>query len=413
MNSVFRIYFNMRRFIGSVRLLFRRSYKPTLFVDVSLVDLNDLGTGIQRVVRSICLSLLEIDKQDFSIVPCVLKSRGIYFASRFIERYNLDLRFPHLAERNCLPKRGDTYLMADLALEAVVTAQKRGFWDFLKDIGVVRVFLIYDNIPIDFPEYFESGARQAHYDWLKAVFSAADLIICISNTVAESTLAIHSDMRAKGQVSTPFPDCCIVKLGSDIRSFSPVPPCLVYERLVPIFESAEPVFLMLGTIEPRKGHRCVLDAFDYLWGKGLHAKLLIVGRPGWMVDDLTSRILRHPAIEHRLFWLSDCADDELVAVLGRVDCLIAASYAEGFGLPIVEAAEFGIPIIARDIQVFKEVAGNSAYYFTDDSSLVFTIEKWLIDWQEGGLAETTPMTLISWRECCLKIIAALEQHRTH
>src|SRR5690606_5090572 len=122
-------------------------------------------------------------------------------------------------------------------------------------------------------------------------------------------------------------------------------------------------FLMVGTIESRKGYDQVLDAFDQLWGEGSVERLVIVGRQGWLVDDLVQRILQHPENGHRLFWLSDVSDEALVKLYERTDALIMASEAEGFGLPLIEAAKHGIPLIARDLPVFREVAGEGALYF--------------------------------------------------
>lgn len=80
--------------------------------------------------------------------------------------------------------------------------------------------------------------------------------------------------------------------------------------------------------------------------------------------------------------------------------MIAASYGEGFGLPLIEAAHYGLPIIARDIPVFREVAGSYAYYFniTDSESLAFEVRQWLELYKTGQHPESTGMPRLSWEQ---------------
>ena len=121
-----------------------------------------------------------------------------------------------------------------------------------------------------------------------------------------------------------------------------------------------PHFLMVGTLEPRKGHRIALDAFDKLWAEGVDAALTIVGKTGWGIDHLVERIKHHPELGKRLVWHESVDDAELSRLYSSCDALIAASFAEGFGLPIVEAGHFGKPVLASDIPVFREVGAGAA-----------------------------------------------------
>lgn len=107
----------------------------------------------------------------------------------------------------------------------------------------------------------------------------------------------------------------------------------------------------------------MVTAFESLWSAGEDVSLVLVGKLGWAEDALAERIRDNPRCGERLFWLEGTSDSELEAVYRSSDCLIAASEGEGFGLPLIEAAQHGKPIIARDIPVFGEVAGDHAYYF--------------------------------------------------
>jgi len=140
-----------------------------------------------------------------------------------------------------------------------------------------------------------------------------------------------------------------------------------------------PSFLMVGTIEPRKGHAQVLAAFEKLWDSGHDLRLAIVGRPGWMVEPLLEKLRRHPKLGSLLFWLEDVSDADLDRIYGACSCLIAASEGEGFGLPLIEAAKQKLPILARDIPIFREIAGDHASYFNGRTpeALAEAITDWL------------------------------------
>jgi len=138
-----------------------------------------------------------------------------------------------------------------------------------------------------------------------------------------------------------------------------------------------PYFLMVGTLAPHKGHAFALAAFESAWARGCPARLVILGRRGWMTDDLVARLNAHPERGSRLVWLDDASDAELAAAYRDAHALIAASAVEGFGLPVVEALMRGAPVIASDIPVFREVAGDAAAYFPlgDPSALAALVER--------------------------------------
>ena len=138
-----------------------------------------------------------------------------------------------------------------------------------------------------------------------------------------------------------------------------------------------PTFVMVGTVEPRKGHALVLDAFERLWSEGVDADLVIVGRHGWMSDSLAARLKTHPQAGKRLSWLEQASDEYLEKIYDVSVALIAASAAEGFGLPLVEASQRGLPVIARDIPVFREVSGDYPTYFDggDITSLTMALRQ--------------------------------------
>jgi glycosyltransferase involved in cell wall biosynthesis len=158
-------------------------------------------------------------------------------------------------------------------------------------------------------------------------------------------------------------------------------------------------FLMVGTLEPRKGHVEVLDVFEKLWADGVDANLVIVGKKGWHTNELADRLQKHPENMQRLIWLQSISDECLQRLYVEADCLIAASLGEGFGLPLIEAAQHGLPVLARDLPVFKEVAGSHASYFGAESEkdLASAIRIWLECHARGEAPTSTGMPFLTWR----------------
>ena len=169
-----------------------------------------------------------------------------------------------------------------------------------------------------------------------------------------------------------------------------------------------PSFLMVGTLEPRKGNAQTLQAFEQLWAKGIEVNLVMVGKQGWMVESLIDKIKKHPQLNKRLFWLDGISDEFLELVYSHSTCLVAASEGEGFGLPLIEAAQKKLPIIARDIPVFKEVAGEHAYYFENSQEpevIAKAIEEWLELHKTNQHPKSDEMPWLTWKQSAEQLLS--------
>ena len=120
-----------------------------------------------------------------------------------------------------------------------------------------------------------------------------------------------------------------------------------------------------------------------------------------MVKKLINKIKNHPYLDLKLFWLDGISDEYLDKLYNKSTCLLASSEGEGFGLPLIEAAQYKKPIIARDILVFKEVASTFAYYFKDDNNpeiIAKTINEWLELYEKDNHPKSDDMNWLSWKE---------------
>jgi glycosyltransferase involved in cell wall biosynthesis len=163
---------------------------------------------------------------------------------------------------------------------------------------------------------------------------------------------------------------------------------------------------MVGTLEPRKGHQQMLAAFDILWSRNIAVNLIMVGKVGWNTESLVTKINKHQMNDSRLFWFNSICDTELEEIYSEATSLIAGSFGEGYGLPIVEAAQRGLPVICRDIPVFHEVAGEAAFYLKGScpAEIADEIIQWIEGYQQGLFNNSPKVAFLSWKESAQLLI---------
>jgi glycosyltransferase involved in cell wall biosynthesis len=164
--------------------------------------------------------------------------------------------------------------------------------------------------------------------------------------------------------------------------------------------------LMVGTIEPRKGYEAALDAFDLLWDEEGDAPLLvIVGKRGWKSSALQHRLATHRERDKRLIWLECVSDEGLGLLYDSAAGVLVTSRAEGFGLPLVEAASHRRNVLARDLAVFREQRLPNIAYFEGDEPV--TLSSKVKELAERGSSRPAPADLTSWRESVNQLLVDL------
>lgn len=368
-----------------------------LFVDISQLITVDSNSGIQRVVKSILKNLLENPPRGYRVEPvyATVQETGYRYARKYTCEF-LNCSDTNMPDSVIDFKKGDVFLGLDLA-QHVVIAQNQ-YYQKLRAFGVKTYFVIYDLLPILKSRYFpqEWELTAIHNQWL-GVIAQNSGGICISRAVAEE----YRTWLVQNKVDTSGFDVNWFHLGADFdyanASFGL--PGDFEKELYKIKSNLS--FLIVGTIEPRKGIEQTLDAFEQLWSDGSQVNLVLVGKEGWLVERLVSRLKNHPERDSRLFWIEEASDEYLKKIYAECACLIAASEAEGFGLPLIEAAQNKLPIIARDIAVFREVAGNCAEYFADTKEpavIVNCVVKWLEKRKQNLHVQSSSLTYNSWEQ---------------
>jgi glycosyltransferase involved in cell wall biosynthesis len=213
--------------------------------------------------------------------------------------------------------------------------------------GLRPLYFLHDMIPMSFPEYGRPGEAEKHRRRLQAMLETGCGLI-VNSAVTGSELDAHA--ASLGIVA---------------------PPWIAAHLAPPEFPSpastrplAEPYFVVLGTVEPRKNHLLLLHLWRELVGMLGQAspRLVVIGQRGWECEQVVDMLERCEVLRSSVVELTDCDDTALATWLHYAQALLFPSFAEGYGIPLVEALLLGTPVIASDLPVFRELAGNIPEY---------------------------------------------------
>lgn len=364
--------------------------EKTLFVDVSSIVQNDLKTGIERVTRSILKQFIENPPEGYTVAPVYADANSIGY------RYACNLHTkltgkPSIFEDEPIDTSPyDIFLGLDW-FPYMVECQM-DFLKYMRNKGIKVYFIVHDILPLIMPDKFPQGTDEIFRKWLQNI-SQFDGVICDSSVIAEEVCRWQHENHI---MVKPLYRRGYFYLSGDIGDSIPskgLPKGS--EEILQQIDSHISV-LSVSTIEPRKGYDEAFEAFEKLWASGVDLLYVIVGRKGWMVENLCKKITTHKEFGKRLFWLQGISDEYLEKVYKASTVLLNPSLGEGFGLSIVEAARHRKPIIVRDIPIFREVAGEYAFYFNDD--LDKSLRGWLELYQKNAHPKTEKMQLLPWKD---------------
>ncbi|MFO1102258.1 MAG: glycosyltransferase family 1 protein [Methylocystis sp.] len=325
-----------------------RSHSPRILIDVTSTHFSGKNTGIQRVVKEVAFAAAEM---------------GLALP---VFQYNAKLH-PYFknasATETIEPESGDVFLMIDAPSGMLATYS--AIIDQVKKQNGQAVACVYDLLPKTIPWAFSPEQREHYDNWFSAVVCNCDAVVCISENVANELQAHLAALPEPRQMPIGW-----FHLGGDFRCDLTQS---VSRDVAAITQVNSPFFLGVGTLEPRKGYDIALDAMEELWRSDIDARFVVVGRYGWASNALQQRILEHEQYGKRLHWLANANDADLICLYRNARALVYPSLAEGFGLPIMEAANHGLPVIASDIPIFRELAAEHISYFKKlDSSALAT-----------------------------------------
>ena len=224
--------------------------------------------------------------------------------------------------------------------------------------GCLNVCTIHDLIPISHPELCLDDPSY-FYDLVDSLLNVCDGIHCISHYSA-AQLKIYYGNKSDGKTFVAHQPIPLSHLTSGYQENV----INAHRRQSALVSSCESKYILqVGSIEPKKNHQTTLNAFRRLREKNSSLRLVIIGKPGWLTEDLCDYL--SAAKPDGIEWLRSASYGTLIRYMQGASAVVFPSLVEGWGLPPLEAMSFGAPVVASPIQPCKEACGTAALYMTD------------------------------------------------
>ena len=224
--------------------------------------------------------------------------------------------------------------------------------------GCLNVCTIHDLIPISHPELCLDDPSY-FYDLVDSLLNACDGIHCISHYSAEQIKKYYGS-KSDGKIFVAHQPIPLSHLDSGYQENV----INAHRRQSALGSSCESKYILqVGSIEPKKNHQTTLDAFRRLREKNSSLRLVIIGKPGWLTDDLCDYL--SAAKSDGIEWLRSASYGTLIRYMQGASVVVFPSIVEGWGLPPLEAMSFGAPVVVSPIKPCKEACGSAALYMTD------------------------------------------------
>ena len=283
----------------------------------------------------------------------------------------------------------------------------RRIWTMNQQLGFRYCTIVHDLVAVSHPHL----VVPAYIDLLREYFSelvwVADVAMCVSRATERDWLDFCTSMGVEAPRTHVFP------LGSDMRLGAASTPVSLPESL-----DGKRFGLVVSTLEPRKNHRTLYEAWDFLVRAGRvdpqRDRLVFVGRQGWAVDDLVREMAINPATRDSLVVLNQVSDDLLALLYAKCALTLLPSHHEGYGLPVAEALGHGKPCISSDAGALPEIGGDLVLRLSPKDVLAWAdaIATYLTDGEAAGAwaarirQRHEPVT---WQAAADRFFGALQQ----
>ena len=265
--------------------------------------------------------------------------------------------------------------------------------------GTQLIVRYHDAVPILMPHTVSDKAfhQASHFHALKDNVNNGAWFSCISNATREDLLkvfpqaekrsfVIHNIVSDEYYVAEPTPERVFDIIRNRVSSSDELPVTIPREFRSPLPGAALQYLLMVSTLEPRKNHQLLLQAWEQLrYTQYPELKLVLVGNPGWDQGPILNS-MKPWSKRGDLFWLNNVPAAELRVLYQHAAVTVCPGFAEGFDYAGVEAMKCECPILSSDIPVHREIYGAASEYFSaySVSDAVNALQKLLSsEWAEA------------------------------
>lgn len=404
------------------RLLFRtaavKSAPPQgrrLLVDVTHQVRNTQKSGIPRVVAGIALAFLKLSAEGeiSTAVEFVRLINGTLFSAKRYEERLRELPPGTLGrDAEIRISSGDDILMIGANFDRF--GQLIPCFERVRAAGGTTASVINDLMPFENPDWFPEDFLAVFTRTIPELIQWSDIVFCVSETTrAETERWIRRNLPARlnGVRLAVFDQGANVGKNDDSDAGELRPEL---EAFLTGAANRFPIFTQVSLLQPRKGQDFALDVFETRWAQGREERLVYVGRKGWKADALYERIRNHPERGRRFLFVENASEFELARIYDRSVALISPSRGEGYGLPVVEGALRGKPVILSDLPVYREIAGEAGFFFPLDDPAAFNrqIDAVLAIDPEERLRRARSIRIGTWRQGALDILNAFANAET-
>lgn len=226
----------------------------------------------------------------------------------------------------------------------------QAIYSIRRSMDIKLVFTLYDLIPVHFPHFFGPGFGQFFTNYLSDTLYRSDVALSISESTTRDA--------KKFQMEMGIPEIPIVQFRLGDNPHDDDEPVTPYGAL-----AGQEYILAVGTVEIRKNYMALYNAWALAFERGIALpKLVIVGRPGWLVTDLIYQLFVDPRIGKSIEILEDVDDSTLAWLYQNSLFTVYPSWYEGWGLPIAESVRYGKMCITSTTSSMPEIAGDLLDY---------------------------------------------------
>jgi glycosyltransferase involved in cell wall biosynthesis len=218
---------------------------------------------------------------------------------------------------------------------------------------------------MDVPEFFPQGYERRFGRRVETIVRWARAIVTTTTQVAKR---IECEYQGRGLALVPIH---VEPLPSPLAQAGEID-----ERQAG-FLGGVPYFVVISTIEPQKNHPLLIQVWRALIQRGvMPPKLVIVGKRGWESEQTFRELDLAPDLGKHVIEVASLPSAHLRSLSKNARALLMPTFAQRYGLPIVEALSLGTPVVCSNIPVFREVSQEKALLISplDGSTWLKAIE---------------------------------------